>query len=60
MPPANSATGTHEMFNLFLDAAGAEVTITGRRWKGTVMPRGMAGRKNVTAFLAFSETRLEV
>jgi hypothetical protein len=51
-----SATGRHEMFSLFLDAASVTATINGKPVAGKSVPRDFLGRKSTTAFLAFSET----
>ncbi len=57
MPKDKSATGKHEMFSLFVDAGGVEVSINGRGVSGKPFPREFAGKKDSsTAFLAFSET----
>ncbi len=56
MPPANSATGVHELFSVFLDARDAEVVVNGERGLGSVYPRDFFGRQGSNAFLAFSET----
>ena len=56
MPPAQSATGKHEMFSLFVDAGRGSATVNGRPVLGHAVPRDFAGRRSSTAFLAFSET----
>ena len=56
LPAAQSATGRHEMFSLFIDAGTAAVFVNGRRLNGQVFPRDYAGRPSTTSFLAFSET----
>lgn len=56
LPPANTATGVHEMFSLFIEAPEASVTINGRPLQGRVYPRDFNGRHSSCAFLAFSES----
>jgi hypothetical protein len=56
MPKDKSATGRHEMFSLFVNAAGVQVSINGRGVAGRPFPRDVAGKASSTAFLAFSET----
>ena len=61
MPKDKSATGQHEMFSLFVDVRGVEVSIQGKGVAGKPFPREFAGKKNSsTAFLAFSETWVKV
>lgn len=60
MPPEKGPTGRHEMYSLFLDAAEAQVTVNGRPLKGRVVERDFADTRKSTAFLAFSETWIEV
>lgn len=55
-----SATGRHEMFSLFVPARDAEVVANGVRGEGVVGPRDVFGKQSSTAFLAFSETWLNV
>lgn len=55
-PKDKSATGRHEMFSLFVNAAGVRVSIDGRSVPGRPFPRDVAGKASSTAFLAFSET----
>lgn len=52
----NSATGKHEMYSVFLEAAKAQVAINGTLLPGQVAERQFFGRTMSTAFLAFSET----
>ena len=52
----NSATKTHEMYSVFLEAKAAEVRINGASLSGQVAERQFFGRTMSTAFLAFSET----
>jgi hypothetical protein len=54
--PAQSATGRHEMFSLFVTARACEARIGDVSVKGRPFPRDMAGKNSSTAFLAFSET----
>lgn len=51
-----SATGEHEMYSVFLEAASAEVLVNGTPLPGRVAPRTLFGRTMSSAFLAFSET----
>jgi len=55
-PKDKSATGRHEMFSLFINASGVQVSINGRGVLGRPFPRDVAGKASSTAFLAFSET----
>ncbi|HZO30225.1 MAG TPA: hypothetical protein VFH48_29995 [Chloroflexota bacterium] len=55
-----SATGKHEMFSLFVPALDAEVVANGVRGTGVVGPRDVFGTQSSMAFLAFSETWLNV
>ncbi len=56
MPKERSATGQHEMFSLFVNASGVQVSIDGRGVAGRPVPRDVAGKASSTAFLALSET----
>ena len=56
LPKEKSATGCHEMFSLFVNASGVEVSLSGRGVSGRPFARDMAGKASSTAFLAFSET----
>jgi len=56
LPREKSATGRHEMFSLFVNAAGVEGAIEGQPVAGRPFPREFAGKASSTAFLAFSET----
>ena len=57
MPKAQSATGKHEMFSLFVESPNVRATINGKPVAGKAFPREFAGKKDSsTAFLAFSET----
>ncbi len=51
-----SATGTHEMYSIFVEAKDAAIAVNGRELPGRVMSRQMFGKTMSTAFLAFSET----
>lgn len=51
-----SATGTHEMYSIFIEAKAASLTLDGKRLPGQVANRQLFGRTISTAFLAFSET----
>jgi hypothetical protein len=55
-----SATGSHEMFSLFVEAERVTATVNGRPLKGQPVPRDFAGRHSSSAFLAFSETWVRV
>jgi hypothetical protein len=60
LPPEKSATGTHEMYSLFVESERAAITVNGRAVRGRSVPRDFAGRRSTTAFLAFSETWVKV
>lgn len=60
MPPESGPTKKHRMFSLFVDAEEAAVTVNGRKLKGSVDRRGFAGGTKSSAFLAFSETWIEI
>lgn len=60
MPPEKGPTQRHEMYSLFLDSPDASVTVNGRPLKGKVVQRDFADTKKPTAFLAFSESWMEV
>ena len=51
-----SATGTHEMVSIFLEARAAQITLDGKALDGMVTDRNLFGQTISTAFLAFSET----
>ena len=53
---ANSATGEHDMYSVFLEARAADVRVNGSPLPGRVQDRLFFGRRMSTAFLAFSET----
>ena len=54
--PEQSATGTHQMYSIFIEAKAASVTLDGTALSGQVASRQLFGRTISTAFLAFSET----
>jgi hypothetical protein len=56
LPVDKSATGSHEMFSVFVEAERVTATVNGRPLRGQPVPRDFAGRRSSTAFLAFSET----
>lgn len=56
--PEQSATGTHEMYSVFVESADASIIVNGRRLRGQPYPRPFMGRTASSAFLAFSETWL--
>ncbi|GAA5231868.1 hypothetical protein FOZ76_14930 [Verticiella sediminum] len=60
MPAEKGPTGRHEMYSLFLDAEQASVTVNGRALEGKVAYRGFDGGRKRSAFLAFSETWVEM
>lgn len=60
MPAENGPTKVHQMYSLFLDAADGSVTINGRPLSGKVVQRDFAGTRKSTAFLAFSESWMQV
>ena len=53
---ANSATGKHEMYAVFLEAANAKIYVNDTLLPGHVATRELFGRTMSTAFLALSET----
>lgn len=57
--PEQSATGMHEMYSVFVEAADASIIVNGRRLRGRPFPRPFMGRTASSAFLAFSETWLK-
>ena len=60
VPPAQSATGRHQMYSLFVNADAATLALDGRNLPGGVYGRPFFGRDTGrTAFLAFSETWLD-
>lgn len=60
MPPEKGPTKRHQMYSLFVDSEEAGVTINGRPLRGRVAQRDFADTRKSTAFLAFSETWLDV
>ena len=54
--PAMSATGQHQMYSVFVEAANGSITVDGARMPGKVIERDFLDRRMSTAFLAFSET----
>ena len=60
LPAAQSATGRHELWSLFVDAGRVSARVNGRDLRGHPVPRDFTGRRSSTAFLAFSETWIRV
>lgn len=60
MPADRGPTKQHDMYSLFIDANDASVTINGRALRGKVAERDFAGRRKSTAFLAFSESWMQI
>lgn len=56
VPPATSATGSHQMYSVFLEARHGSILVNGNAAPGMVIQRDFLGRRMSTAFLAFSET----
>lgn len=56
VPPAQSATGEHQMYSVFVEARRGRVTLDDQPLGGEVIIRDFLGRRMSTAFLAFSET----
>lgn len=54
--PQHSATGEHDMYSVFLEATGAQVSVNGAPLSGDVVDRQFFGKTMSTAFLAMSET----
>lgn len=54
--PKDCATGAHDMYSVFLEAADAIITVNGNRLPGKVAERQFFGKTMSTAFLAVSET----
>ncbi|MBT6348905.1 MAG: hypothetical protein HOJ50_07090 [Proteobacteria bacterium] len=54
--PKDSATGTHDMYSVFLEARSASISVNGVPLTGRVCERLFFGRKMSTAFMAVSET----
>ena len=60
MPASKGPTKRHQMYSLFLDAPDATITVNGEPLKGRVVERDFADTRKSTAFLAFSESWMEV
>jgi hypothetical protein len=60
LPAAQSATGRHQMISVFIDVHRAGGSVDGVPLPGQVFPRQHLGRTSTTAFLALSETWIEV
>lgn len=60
IPAADSATGRHQMISVFIDVHQAGGSVDGVPLPGQVFPRQHLGRTSTTAFLALSETWIEV
>lgn len=56
--PSMSATGKHQMYSVFVEAATGAIEVNGKRLPGRVVQRDFLDRRMSTAFLAFSETWL--
>ena len=56
VPPGMSATGAHQMYSVFVEAADGSIALDGRPMPGKVIQRDFLDRRMSTAFLAFSET----
>ena len=56
VPPAQSATGQHQMYSVFVEAKKGSVMLNGQSLGGQVIIRDFLGRRMSTSFLAFSET----
>lgn len=56
VPPAMSATGGHQMYSVFVEAANGSISLNGSLLPGRVIQRDFLDRRMSTAFLAFSET----
>lgn len=54
--PSMSATGKHQMYSVFVEAANGSITVNGAKLPGRVIQRDFLDRRMSTAFLAFSET----
>ncbi|MFT4066356.1 hypothetical protein [Paraburkholderia sp.] len=60
MPAEKGPTQKHEMYSLFIDAADASIEVNGRMLAGKVTTRNFDGGKKSSAFLAFSESWMEM
>jgi hypothetical protein len=56
VPPAQTPTGRHDLYTVFVNARQARLTLNGMAAGGRPFPRDSFGRAGSTAFLAFSET----
>lgn len=54
--PEHAVTGAHDMYNIFIPAAQAEIAVNDQLLSGNVIPRPLFGQTMNSAFLAFSET----
>lgn len=59
VPPAQSATGKHQMYSLFLHGQSGTIKLDGKNLPGKAFDRPFFGGTGSTAFLAFSETWLD-
>lgn len=59
VPPAQSATGKHQMYSLFLHGKTGVIKLDGKALPGKAFDRPFFGGTGSTAFLAFSETWLD-
>jgi len=59
VPPAQSATGKHQMYSLFLHGQSGTIKLDGKNLPGRAFDRPFFGGTGSTAFLAFSETWLD-
>jgi len=60
LPAAQSATARHQMISVFVDVHRAGGTVDGVVLPGQVYARQHLGRRSTSAFLALSETWIEV
>lgn len=60
MPPQKGPTKVHQMYSVFIDAKDASVTINGTPLRGRVVDRDFADTRKSTAFLAFSESWMQM
>lgn len=58
VPPAQSGTGKHQMYSLFVHCDQGRVLVDGKALPGKVFDRPFLGGTGSTAFLAFAETWL--
>ena len=56
VPPALSATGSHQMYSVFRGAATGRVLLNGTALPGEVVERDFLGGRLSSAFLAFAES----